>query len=94
MEEAVGFINNNQGVDEGGEIEHMPSSSEKPHRKKSKSKKGRGAKSRTPKMQANAHHRKNSSINDFENFKGVLRNELLSIDFAEGENGDAGFSQF
>ena len=34
--------------------------------------------------QTNAHHRQTSSSN-FENFKGALRDELMSINFADEE---------
>ena len=57
------------------EIQLMPSSNERPRRKSkvSKSYSNGGA--------GGNHHRKMSSNNAFEDIKGALRDELLSIDF-------------
>ena len=66
----------------------MPSSNEHPLPKgtKKSTKSQRSPKPIQRQQKApNSHHRKTSSSNNFEDFKGALRDELMSIDFADDD---------
>ena len=92
MSEVGTAIGNQVATDGSSEIQLMPSSNERSVKrysatnkaKKSPLSSGQGSKLHQRRGQittVNNHHRKNSSQNMFEDFKGALRDELLSIDF-------------